>query len=130
MELDKQKKKDLASAYAQSWRPMGVYQIRNTVNGKIYVDGTMDLDGARNRLAFMQKTNMNKMLELRQDWSAHGAAAFVFEELDRISPREDSNGDRGIEQRGYKEEVDALLELWLEKLQPYGDQGYNRRPRA
>lgn len=130
MSLDKQKKKDLASAFAQSWRPMGVFQIRNAVNGKIYVDGTMDLDGARNRLDFMKKTNMVAWMELKDDWSAHGPDAFLFEELDRIKPREESSADRAAESKAYKGEVDALLELWLEKLQPYGERGYNRRKKT
>ncbi|QHW35355.1 GIY-YIG nuclease family protein [Paenibacillus rhizovicinus] len=128
MTLDKQKKKEIASAYKTSFRPMGVYQIRNTVNGKLYVDGTMDLEGARNRFDFFKQTNMNTMSELRQDWAAFGGDAFVFEELDQIKPREETLNDPS-ELASYKEEVQALLELWLEKLQPYDEQGYNKRKR-
>lgn len=128
MTLDKQKKKELAAAYATSFRPMGVYQIRNTKNGKLYVDGTMDLEGARNRLEFFKQTNMNTIPELRQDWAACGADAFVFEELDRIKPREETlNDPSGL--AACKEDVQALLELWLEKLQPYGERGYNKPKR-
>ena len=128
MTLDKQKKKELSTAYKQSFRPMGVYQIRNVENGKILVDGSMDLDGARNRLDFMKQTNMNTVFELQKDWVAYGAQSFVFEELDRIEPREEFVGD-AAELKKYKEEVDALLELWLEKLQPFGDKGYNKLKR-
>lgn len=128
MTLDKQRKKELASAYKQSFRPMGVYQIRNVENGKVYVDGSMDLDGARNRLAFMKQTNLNTIMELQQDWNKYGGDCFVFEELDRIKPREEVLNDTS-ELKKYKDEVDALLELWLEKLQPYGDKGYNKTKR-
>ncbi|MFC5531843.1 GIY-YIG nuclease family protein [Cohnella yongneupensis] len=128
MTLDKQTKKELASAYAQLFRPMGVYQIRNVQNGKILVNCAMDLEGARNRLTFMQQMNTNMVSELREDWNTYGGAAFVFEELDRISPREEHMSDRS-ELKAYKDEVEALLELWLEKLQPYGNQGYNKKRR-
>ena len=49
----------------------------------------------------------------------------MFEELDRIKPFEEIKSDAS-ELKNYKDEVDALLELWLEKLQPYGDKGYNK----
>ncbi|WP_027084837.1 GIY-YIG nuclease family protein [Cohnella panacarvi] len=128
MTLDKQQKKDLATAYKQSFRPMGVYQIRNTVNGKALVGSSMDLDGMNNRLAFSKQMNANTFMELRDDWNRYGGNAFVFEVLDRIKPREEQMNDPS-ELDGYKEEVETLLELWLEKLQPYGERGYNKPKR-
>lgn len=125
---DKNRKKEMAAAYVQTPRRMGVYQIRNTLNGKILVLGTMDLDGARNRLAFMQQSKLNSIIEIREDWKAAGGDAFVFEELDQIKPREDFTG-ADEELAAYQGEVHALLELWLEKLQPYGDTGYNKARR-
>jgi hypothetical protein len=124
MTMDKQRKKELASAYTQSFRRMGVYQIRNVENGKLLLCSTMDLDGARNRLLFTQQTNINSMSVLQQDWNRYGGASFVFEELDEIKPDE---AFADAEQRKkYKDEVDALLELWIEKLQPFGERGYNK----
>ncbi|WNR46776.1 GIY-YIG nuclease family protein [Paenibacillus roseipurpureus] len=124
--LDKQKKKELAADYTQTFRLMGVYQIRNVKNNKVLVAGTMDLDGARNRFEFCQQTRLNTTHEIQRDWLTYGADSFVFEELDRIQPREDVMVDAS-ELRNYRSEVDALLELWLEKLQPYDEAGYNRR---
>jgi hypothetical protein len=128
MTLDKQRKKELSTAYSQSFRRMGVYQIRNTVNGKIYVDGSMDLDGSSNRVAFMKQMKMNSIIALNEDWNKYGPDAFVYEELDWIEPQEEVLSDRG-ELKAYKDEVDALLDLWLDKLQPYGEQGYNKPKR-
>ncbi|MCM3627043.1 GIY-YIG nuclease family protein [Paenibacillus glycanilyticus] len=127
--VEKQRKRELGTAYAQSFRRMGIYQIKNVENGKILVLGTMDLEGAKNRLAFMQQTNMNTVFELQQDWNKYGGSSFAYEELDTIKPREEHLNDRS-ELKKYQAEVDALLELWLEKLQPYDEAGYNRRPRA
>ncbi|WP_251652654.1 GIY-YIG nuclease family protein [Paenibacillus glycanilyticus] len=127
--MEKQRKRELGTAYAQSFRRMGIYQIKNVENGKILVLGTMDLEGAKNRLAFMQQTNMNTVFELQQDWNKYGGSSFAYEELDTIKPREEHLNDRS-ELKKYQAEVDALLELWLEKLQPYDEAGYNRRPRA
>ena len=128
MTLDKQQKKELATAYKQSFRPMGVYQIRNTENGKILVGGSMDLEGMNNRLTFSKQMNSNTFMELKDDWNRYGGEAFVFEVLDRIKPREEQMNDPS-ELAGYKEEVETLLDLWLEKLQPYGEKGYNKPKR-
>jgi hypothetical protein len=128
MTIDKQKKKELATAYKQTFQPMGVYQIRNVKNGKIFVDGSMDLNGTRNRLDFFKQTNLNSITELQQDWNTYGGNSFIFEVLDRIKPREEILIDV-LELKVYRGEVDTLLDLWLEKLQPYGDKGYNRPKR-
>lgn len=128
MTLDKQQKKELATAYKQSFRPMGVYQIRNTENGKVLVGSSMDLDGMNNRLAFAKQLNSNMFTELKEDWSRYGGNAFVFEVLDRIKPRDEQMNDPS-ELEAYKEEVETLLELWLDKLQPYGERGYNKPKR-
>ncbi|WP_276353328.1 GIY-YIG nuclease family protein [Cohnella caldifontis] len=128
MTLEKQRKKELADAYARSFRPMGVFQLRNTANGKIYVGAAMDLDGMRNRVFFMGGQT-EPFAVLRQDWRQYGPESFAFEILDRLDPKEDSLASQA-DLAKYKEELDALLELWLEKLQPYGDRGYNKPKRS
>lgn len=128
MSLDKQHKKELATAYKTSFRRMGVYQIRNEHNGKILVRSTMDLDGARNRLDFMKQMNTPAFPELKSDWVKFGSDSFVFEELDQIKPQEEQPGTPA-EQEKYKDEVNTLLELWLEKLQPFADKGYHKPTR-
>ncbi|TVY11693.1 GIY-YIG nuclease family protein [Paenibacillus cremeus] len=128
MTLDKQTKKELSAEYTQTFRAMGVFQIRNVKNGKIFVGGSMDLNGFKNRLEFGKQMNTNTISELQQDWNQYGGESFVFEELDQIKPKEEHAGDRE-QMKKYRNEVDTLLELWLENLQPYGDKGYNRRKR-
>lgn len=128
MTIDKQKKKQLASDYATTARPMGVYQIRNVHNGKILVEGSMDLPGAKNRLEFQKQTNTNTVFALQEDWNKYGPDAFVFEELDRIQPSEEGTLGKA-ERLKYKADIEALTELWIEKLQPFGDAGYNKPKR-
>jgi hypothetical protein len=49
-----------------------------------------------------------------------GEEGFSFDVLDRLEPREDVNYD-------YTEELKTLEAMWIEKLQPFGEKGYNRR---
>lgn len=126
MTLDKQQKKQLAAQFAKSFRPMGIFQLRNKITDKIYVGAAMDLDGMRNRIAFFAGQNDAPFYEIKEDWIKHGPDSFVFEVLDRLKPQADEVSDEG-ELAAYKSDLEALLALWLEKLQPYGDKGYNRR---
>lgn len=126
MTLDKQRKKEIATAYAKSFRPMGIFQLRNLENGKIFVGAAMDLDGMRNRIAFFGGPQEAPFHELKEEWAQYGPERFVFEIVDRLKPKSDSLDDPA-ELNQYKAELDELLELWLDKLQPYDDKGYNRR---
>jgi len=127
MTTDKRRKKELVVEYRQSFGPMGVYQIRNLDNGKIFVAGSMNLDAARNRHEFTSANSAQPPIpELHADWTRHGGARFVFEELDRVTPRGGATATEA-ELKTCRDELDALVELWLEKLQPYGERGYNKK---
>jgi hypothetical protein len=114
------KKKELTKDYKQNHRPMGVFQIRNTVNGKVFVAGALDLPGIMNSQKFQLSMGGHRTKTLQAEWQQYGAESFVFEILDEITPTQNP----GYE---YREELKAMQELWLEKLEPYGDRGYNER---
>ncbi|HBE83507.1 MAG TPA: GIY-YIG nuclease family protein [Pyrinomonadaceae bacterium] len=110
-------------AYKLSWRPMGVFQIRNTANDKIYVGSSTDLNAIFNRTRFQLFAGAHPNKGLEADWKLFGTGKFEFEILEEIFPREDVNYD-------YIADLDTLEDLWLEKLQPYGEKGYNERKRS
>ena len=97
---------------------MGIYLIRNLVNEKIFVGSSLDLPAIFNRMRFQLAAgaHMNKPLEA--DWKRLGAPKFEFEVLEEIVPRDDPNYN-------YTADLEVLEDLWLEKLEPYGDKGYN-----
>ncbi len=59
---------------------------------------------------------------IQRDWEEYGAECFVFEVLESVDPTDEKVLD-------LSEELRVLEELWLEKLQPYGERGYNPAPR-
>ena len=61
--------------------------------------------------------------ELEADWKQLGADKFAFEVLEEIVARDDMNYD-------YKADLETLEDLWLEKLEPYGERGYNERKKT
>jgi len=112
------KRSEIKRAYKQQAPAMGVFQIRNTANGKIYVGSSRNLEGERNSRLFQLK--MGKIVfnrELQQDLTQYGADKFEFTVLAVLDKPEP-----GVD----VEPALAALELhWLEQLQPFGEAGYN-----
>ncbi|HEX8367789.1 MAG TPA: GIY-YIG nuclease family protein [Pyrinomonadaceae bacterium] len=116
-------KKDLKREYKETLRPMGVYQIRNLVSERVFVGSSLNLDGIFNRYEFQLKMNGHPNKSLQADWNEFGGDKFAFEVLEEVFPRENSGYD-------YKSDLAVLEDLWLEKLEPYGEKGYNERKKT
>lgn len=106
--------------YKMSHRPMGVFQIRNRANDRLFVDSSTNIPGRINRHRFSLNAGLHNSKTLQADWKEFGEEVFEFETLEPVEPREDLNYD-------YASDLETLEDLWLEKLEPYGDKGYNER---
>jgi hypothetical protein len=118
----KAQKKALIRAYKETRRPMGVYRILNTASGKALVGVSTDLPAILNRHRAQLRLGRHANATLQKDWNDLGAEAFVFEVLDTLAPSERPDDDPG-------EDLRTLQHLWLERLSPFGDRGYNSRPK-
>lgn len=99
---------------------MGIFQIRNMANEKVFVVAGLNLRGIINRHRFELEMGSHANTGLQADWNDLGSQGFAFEILDQMQPRDDPNYDS-------RRDLASLKELWLEKLRPYGDRGYNER---
>jgi group I intron endonuclease len=113
-------KKELIKQYKQTIQPMGIYQIKNNKNNKIYIGSAKDLRGIINSNKFQLKNGLHFNKEIQKDFNEIGEQYFSFDILDYLKPKDDLNYD-------YKKELKILEEMWLEKLQPYNDKGYNTK---
>ncbi len=104
--------------YKLSQHPIGVFQIRNLVNGKLFVGSSVNLDAMFNRIRFQLYAGAHQNKELEADWKHFGTGKFEFEVLEEIVQNLGDDHD-------YTRDLEVLEDLWLEKLQPYGDNGYN-----
>ncbi|WP_163990337.1 GIY-YIG nuclease family protein [Pyxidicoccus caerfyrddinensis] len=109
---------EVRRAYKEKPPAMGVFAVRNKANGKVLVGSSLNVQGALNRIQFELSTGMDRIPGLLADWKRHGADSFTFEVLDVLPPAEEPGGDP-------KEELKVLEALWLDRLKPYGDAGYN-----
>jgi hypothetical protein len=111
-------RKQLKKDYLRSSRPMGVFLVRNNLSNKVFLATGMDLHGIINRHKFQLMNGTHPNTSLQADWNEFGSNNFAFEIVDELRRRE------GVE-LDYKEELGFLEKLWLEKLQPFGERGYN-----
>jgi len=115
-------KKALTRQYKETRRPMGVYQVRNTVNGKVLIGVSVDLPAMLNRQQAQLRMGGHPNRELQKEWAEFGPEAFEFEILDTLTPPEGAQYDP-------KDDLRALEQLWLDKLSPFGECGYNVKPK-
>ncbi len=113
-------KKEIKKSYKLTMTPMGVYQIKNLVNRKIFVGSSKNISGRINRHKFQLQFGGEEIKELMDDYRKFGAENFSFETLDQLKPKDEPGYD-------YSEDLEVLRELWMEKLQPFGERGYNKK---
>ena len=95
--------------YKEGRRPMGVYRIRNTVNGKSLLGSSQDVPSMLNRHRAQLDMGLHRNQPLQADWNQQGADAFEFEVLDTLKPGEAPGYDPA-------EDLKALEELWRDRL--------------
>jgi hypothetical protein len=115
-------RKALTREYKETPRPMGVYRIRNTVTGRSLVASSVNLPAILNRHQAALRLGGHTNKALQKDWNELGPEAFAFEVLDTLTPS-DKPGDKPAA------DLLALEAMWIEKLSPDEDLGYNPKPK-
>jgi hypothetical protein len=107
--------------YKENPPPAGIFKITNRVNGKILIGKGMNVRGILNSQQAQLKWGSHRNQALQGDWNRYGADQFAFEIADYLEPTNDAGKD-------LRADLDALLQLWLAKLEPHGEKGYNSMP--
>ena len=115
-------RKEIIRAYKERKKPAGVFQVKNTVNGKILLGSSLNLEGVFNSNRFKLSSGGHPNRELQKEWNLYGPEKFVFETLEVVRETDDPNFN-------LEDELTLLEQIWLEKLQPFGDGGYNKDSR-
>jgi hypothetical protein len=113
-------KKELKKQYKHTLRPMGIFQIKNLVNEKIFIGSSSNVEGKLNSIKFQLEMDSYVNKELQKDFTKFGGNKFIFETIDILEPKQDPGYD-------YSEDLKTLEDMWLEKLKPFNEKGYNKR---
>lgn len=114
------RKQVLKNSYKQQQFPMGVFQLKNLQNGKILIGSSLNLPAMWNRLQAELKIGSHLNRLLQQEWQQFGPENFTYEVLETFPPHNDDPA------HNYTDELALLEQIWLEKLQPFGEKGYNQ----
>lgn len=118
--MDKKTRKELQEEYKQLKTYMGVIQITNNTCGKIYVAAYPNLKNKWLTIQSQLEMGMYSNSHLVKDWKELGPEAFSYKILEEKETGEVTDMRWELKQMG---------KSWLEKLQPFGDRGYNKPPR-
>jgi len=117
--MDKTRRKELQEQFKQIKTYMGVIQVKNTVNDKIFIAAFPNLKNKWLTIRGQLDMGMHANAQLQHDWKALGPKAFTYEVLEEKETDEVSD---------MRWELKKMEKPWLENLQPYGDRGYNKPP--
>lgn len=112
--------KALKQEYKQKKFSIGVLQIRNTLNNRIFIDSSTNLEAIWNRHKFELNMGGHRNEKSQKDWTAAGEENFKYEILGEIKQDDAVNAD-------YAKEAKQLAAMFIEELQPFGEKGYNKR---
>jgi len=115
-------KRTLKRQYKEAEIPAGVYRVFNTRRDRSLVGSSVNLPAILNRHRAELRMGLHRNRGLQNDWNEVGEDAFAFEMLDTLTPDDTPGYDQ-------KKELQALEDLWLERLSPYGERGYNAPPK-
>ena len=111
----------LKRQYKENPPPAGIYRITNKANGKILIGRGVNVQGKLNGQQAQLKWGSHRDRALQEDWNHYGPQQFAFEILDYLPPARDPQQD-------LRTDLEELERLWLAKLRPYGEKGYNSPP--
>ena len=113
-------KKQLKDEYKQKKIRMGVFQIRNIINGKLYVGSSLNLNSIWNRNRVELNFGNHRNVVLQSEWKEYREENFTYEILGEIEQRD---GDK----INYSSEIKTLEEMFIEELKPFDENGYNAK---
>jgi len=108
--------------YKEAKIAAGVYRVHNVAEGRSLVGASVNVSAILNRHRAGLRMGSHENKDLQRDWNRLGEAGFAFEVLDTLTGTDSPGVD-------VKRELAALEQLWLERLEPYGERGYNSLPK-
>ena len=72
-------RKELNREYMELPKSAGVFQVKNTVNGKVLLGSSLNLEGALNGHRFTLKIGSHRDKAPQEDWNTYGAENFLVE---------------------------------------------------
>lgn len=104
------RKRELKAEYREMRPTMGVIVFRRSEDGACFVAAVPDVKSRINRYRFQLNNGSHPRRGLQRAWNESGSGGFVIEVLETLEYDKD-----GLK-TDYSEDLQALEQLWIEKL--------------
>jgi hypothetical protein len=87
MQIDassKAARRQIADEFKERKVPQGIYAIRCTANGDVWVGSSTNLNAVRNSQWFQLRGGLHRSVSLQQAWTHHTEQVFAFEVLEQF----------------------------------------------
>ena len=82
--LSKEQKKEAINSFKERKSLLGVFAVRCTTSGKVWVGFSRNLDATRNGIWFSLRHGGHRDKPLQDEWNAQGEPAFQYEVLEKL----------------------------------------------
>ena len=103
-------RRELARQARDAFPPMGVYAIRDRVNGSVRVGSSRNVHAAINRAQFELRQGQHKDKDLQDAWKHDGPDRIAFEVLEFVKERTEAGFDYAAELKDLEVLHRAMLE--------------------
>jgi len=110
-------RKNIKEEYKQMKFSMGVFQVKNKSNNKVFIDNSVDMDSRWTRHKTELRFGNHRNFELQKDWNDKGEANFVFEVLSELKQDDENNVD-------YQKELKLLQQMIIDEMNIPKEQRY------
>jgi hypothetical protein len=83
--LSKEQKKEAIGKFKETKSSPGVYAVKCTASGQVWVGSSRNLSASRNGIWFSLRTKGHRDDLLQRAWDAHGEPAFSYEVLEKLA---------------------------------------------
>ncbi len=82
--LSKAARKDAIRQYRERATARGIFAVRCTASGAVWVGTSTDLRASYNACWFMLRHGKHRNADLQEQWNRYGADAFCFDTLEQL----------------------------------------------
>lgn len=113
-------KKELIKEYKNQKHPAGIFAVKNKPENKMFIGISLNLPAKIRGVTFELKMGKHAFSNLADDYKSLGEEQFDISILDEIEVKDET-------EKELKKELEALEEMWIEKLKSEGTTFYNKK---
>jgi hypothetical protein len=106
--MEQLNKKEIRDQYKNRTLTGGVFSIKCSGSGRVWIKSTNDLDGQINKFKFFVSTNSCPEPTMRTDWLQYGAESFSFSIVEKLEKGETQTDTE------FAEDIRALYDICME----------------